>query len=80
MKFSSKVFPGNNDGDSIQTNRILPAFHARYVRVHPQNWNGRICLRIELYGCESTGQDEGILFDNVLLVGLSTMSMTEVQG
>ena len=57
--FPLKVFPGNTEGDIIHTNRILPPFHARYVRVHPQTWNGRICMRLELYGCESTGQDEG---------------------
>ncbi|XP_015767871.1 PREDICTED: EGF-like repeat and discoidin I-like domain-containing protein 3 [Acropora digitifera] len=60
FEFHRLVFTGNRDSDSIHTNRILPPFHARYVRVHPQNWNGRICLRLEFYGCESTGKDEGI--------------------
>lgn len=53
---------GNTDGDSINTNRVLPPFHARYVRVHPQSWNNKICLRLEMYGCESTGKDEGMVY------------------
>ena len=51
---------GNSDGDSVNTNRVLPPFHARYVRVHPQSWNDKICMRLEMYGCESTGKDEGM--------------------
>ncbi|XP_067054992.1 protocadherin Fat 4-like [Acropora muricata] len=58
FEFHRLVFTGNRDSDRIHTNRILPPFHARYVRVHPQNWNERICLRLEFYGCESTGKDE----------------------
>lgn len=57
-----KVFTGNSDAETIQVNFILPAFHARYVRIHPQSWIGRICIRVELYGCESTGKDEGTYF------------------
>ncbi|XP_048580487.1 cadherin-23-like isoform X2 [Nematostella vectensis] len=55
------VLTGNSDGDTLRENRILPASHARYVRIQPTSWNGRICLRVELYGCESTGKDEVIL-------------------
>ena len=53
---------GNSDVDSIITNRVLPPFHARYVRVHPQSWNNKICMRLEMYGCESTGKDEGMIY------------------
>lgn len=55
-----QVLSGNTNADQIQTNYILPAFHARYVRIHPKSWIGRICMRLELYGCESTGKDEGM--------------------
>ncbi|XP_078366665.1 protocadherin Fat 4-like [Oculina patagonica] len=58
FEFHREVFVGNTDGDSTTTNRVLPPFHARYVRVHPQAWNNRICMRLELYGCESTGKDQ----------------------
>ena len=54
-----QVLPGNTNANGIQTNLVQPAFHARYVRIHPKSWVGRICLRLELYGCESTGKDEG---------------------
>ena len=56
-----QVFDGNSDSNSIQTNYILPTFHSRYVRVHPESWKNRICMRIEFYGCKSTGQDQGEL-------------------
>ncbi|EDO27283.1 predicted protein, partial [Nematostella vectensis] len=47
---SLQMLTGNSDGDTLRENRILPASHARYVRIQPTSWNGRICLRAELYG------------------------------
>ena len=28
-----------------------PPIVARYIKVHPQTWQGFIALRVELYGC-----------------------------
>ena len=41
--------------------RILPPFQSRYVRLHPSDWNELACLRLEYYGCDSDGGDEGAL-------------------
>ena len=49
---SEKTFDGNYDGDTLVQHDFDPAFAARYVRLYPQTWNGRMSLRWEVYGCE----------------------------
>ncbi|XP_031550738.1 LOW QUALITY PROTEIN: EGF-like repeat and discoidin I-like domain-containing protein 3, partial [Actinia tenebrosa] len=46
-----KTFLGNYDANSVVYQEINPAIHARFVRIQPCSWRGRICLRTELYGC-----------------------------
>ena len=49
--FSRQVFPGNNDKISIAKETVSPAIFARFVRIHPVSWNGRIAMRVEFHGC-----------------------------
>ncbi|XP_069480399.1 lactadherin isoform X1 [Ambystoma mexicanum] len=49
---ADKIFPGNNDNDSHKKNIFDPPFYARFVRVLPHSWHGRITLRVELLGCD----------------------------
>ncbi|KAM4747564.1 lactadherin isoform 2-T2 [Rhinophrynus dorsalis] len=49
---TDKVFLGNNDNYSHKKNLFDPPFSARFVRVLPQSWHGRITLRMELLGCD----------------------------
>ncbi|XP_048874781.1 contactin-associated protein-like 5 isoform X1 [Brienomyrus brachyistius] len=47
------VFPGNTNADSVVHYKLLQPVLARFLRVVPLDWNpnGRIGLRLELYGC-----------------------------
>jgi hypothetical protein len=49
------------DAESVVVQRILPSFKSRFVRLHPLLWNEQSCLRMEYYGCNSDGGDEGLL-------------------
>ena len=44
-----QVFTGNSDSSTVVKNDFNPTFSARYVRFHPQTWNGYISSRFEVY-------------------------------
>nr|UEK51597.1 neurexin IV-like protein [Parasacculina yatsui] len=44
-------FAGNSDGDSVVENELEVPIVARYIRFRPTNWQSRIAMRIEVYGC-----------------------------
>uniref|UniRef100_A0A3Q2P2I4 EGF like repeats and discoidin domains 3 n=1 Tax=Fundulus heteroclitus TaxID=8078 RepID=A0A3Q2P2I4_FUNHE len=46
-----KVFQGNFDNDTHRKNVIDPPIYARFVRILPWSWYGRITLRVEILGC-----------------------------
>lgn len=46
-----KVFQGNSDNETHRKNVIDPPIYARYVRIIPWSWYGRITMRAELLGC-----------------------------
>ncbi|XP_016424796.1 EGF-like repeat and discoidin I-like domain-containing protein 3 [Sinocyclocheilus rhinocerous] len=46
-----KVFQGNFDNDTHRKNVIDPPIYARFIRILPWSWYGRITLRAELLGC-----------------------------
>ncbi|XP_066509731.1 EGF-like repeat and discoidin I-like domain-containing protein 3 isoform X2 [Hoplias malabaricus] len=46
-----KVFQGNFDNDTHRKNVIDPPIFARFIRILPWSWYGRITLRAELLGC-----------------------------
>ncbi|KAM4676520.1 lactadherin isoform 2-T2 [Discoglossus pictus] len=50
---TDKVFLGNNDNYSHKRNIFNPPFTARFVRILPKSWHGRITLRMELLGCDN---------------------------
>ncbi|KAM6916360.1 contactin-associated protein-like 4 [Xenentodon cancila] len=47
------LFPGNSNADSVVQHKLQHPVIARYVRLTPLHWNpnGRIGLRMEVYGC-----------------------------
>uniref|UniRef100_A0A8B9J8V0 EGF-like repeats and discoidin I-like domains 3a n=1 Tax=Astyanax mexicanus TaxID=7994 RepID=A0A8B9J8V0_ASTMX len=45
------VFQGNFDNDTHRKNVIDPPIYARFIRILPWSWYGRITLRAELLGC-----------------------------
>lgn len=46
-----QVFQGNFDNDTHRKNVIEPLIYARFIRMLPWSWYGRITLRVELLGC-----------------------------
>lgn len=46
-----QVFQGNFDNDTHRKNVIDPPIYARFVRILPWSWYGRITLRVEILGC-----------------------------
>ncbi|XP_033109129.1 lactadherin-like isoform X2 [Anneissia japonica] len=45
------VFTGNSDRNTAVTNMFNTGVFARYVRIHPTDWNEHISLRFEVLGC-----------------------------
>lgn len=49
--FLFQVFQGNFDNDTHRKNVIDPPIYARFIRILPWSWYGRITLRVEILGC-----------------------------
>ncbi|KAK3730960.1 hypothetical protein QZH41_007183 [Actinostola sp. cb2023] len=47
-----KVFTANKDRNSVVKHNLYKPIIARYIRVLPQEWQGHMSLRMELYGCK----------------------------
>lgn len=50
--FTFQNIVGNSDGESVKNIYLYKHVTARFLRFHPQAWNGSICMRVEIYGCE----------------------------
>ena len=72
--FFLQIFQANNDSDSVVTNTFSPSILARFIRVLPLEWNQleTICLRLELYGCETSQGNRKKAKINPLRIGSST--------
>ncbi|KAK7109139.1 mucin-5B-like [Littorina saxatilis] len=46
-----KIFDGNTDSVTPVTNIFKQPIKARFIRLNPRTWEGRIALRFELHGC-----------------------------
>ncbi|XP_044176026.1 receptor-type tyrosine-protein phosphatase S-like [Acropora millepora] len=46
-----KIFQANRDRQTVVSNVLNPAIHARYIRILPYSWHGHVALRLELLGC-----------------------------
>lgn len=51
-----QTFSGNTDSATVVKHEVN-TFAARYVRFRPQAWNGRIALRVEIFGCLTGKRD-----------------------
>ncbi|XP_030210788.1 EGF-like repeat and discoidin I-like domain-containing protein 3 isoform X1 [Gadus morhua] len=50
-RHNDKVFQGNSDNKRAKKNAIKPPIHARFIRLVPWSWHGRITVRMELLIC-----------------------------
>ncbi|XP_055929777.1 lactadherin-like isoform X2 [Argiope bruennichi] len=53
---SPKEFGGNMDKNTERRHYFNQPFTARYVRVHPMTWRGRVSMRLGLIGCQLKGE------------------------
>lgn len=51
-----KEFGGNMDKNTERRHYFNQPFVARYVRVHPITWKGRVSMRLGLIGCPQKGE------------------------
>ena len=49
--FFFQVFDGNKNSDTVVYNDLTPIITARFIRFLPWQWNNRIAMRIEIFGC-----------------------------
>ncbi|XP_068677063.1 uncharacterized protein [Montipora foliosa] len=65
---SAKVFDGNKNSDTVVYNDLTPIITARFIRFLPWQWNNRIAMRIEIFGCPDCisplGMESGIIYDD----------------
>lgn len=46
-----QIFQGNFDNETHRKNVLDPPIYARFIRILPWSWYGRITMRAELLGC-----------------------------
>ena len=51
-KYFGQVFGGNVDRHTPVQHSLYSSIQARYLRFHPKTWQGHICMRAEVYGCQ----------------------------
>ena len=73
----SQLFQANQDSSSVVTNYFPTPTLARYVRVLPHNFDGWMCLRLDLYGHVIAGA-RGIV--SLLLLLRSARSALRTRG
>lgn len=51
-----QIFRGNVDNNAPSANSFTPPIEAQFVRIYPQVCRRHCTLRMELLGCELTGE------------------------
>ncbi|XP_061179555.1 hemocytin-like [Saccostrea echinata] len=54
LYFILKIFSANIDSSTPVTYYFTSPLHARFLRILPQTWQGKIALRVEVFGCPVT--------------------------
>ncbi|KAK7483903.1 hypothetical protein BaRGS_00024787, partial [Batillaria attramentaria] len=79
------VFTGNSDSVTPVTHMFQQPISARYVRINPVTWEGRIALRFELHGCfepyptDSPPEPDNHVTSSIKVVtGVSRVTVTPV--
>ncbi|XP_076366495.1 neurexin-4 isoform X2 [Tachypleus tridentatus] len=65
---NTRLFEGNEDGDTVSRNDFDTPIIAQWIRINPTRWRDRISMRIELYGCNYVA--ESINFDGQSYVSM----------
>ncbi|XP_006825881.1 uncharacterized protein LOC102809369 [Saccoglossus kowalevskii] len=71
------LMKGNSNPDDVVRHNLESGFHARYIRIAPQSYFGRVSLRVEVYGIPPEIPDEEIYgLANLALVKPAQLSST----
>ncbi|KAI3378263.1 hypothetical protein SNEBB_003930 [Seison nebaliae] len=54
---SNKIFNGNLNSFNIRMIYLPHEIFTRFLRIHIIRWNGKPCLRLEVYGCQECNRD-----------------------
>jgi hypothetical protein len=54
FSLTQQIFTGNSDASGRSLNEIHPAFVAKYVRIRPMSFKNKMCMKVEVYGCNET--------------------------
>ncbi|XP_068739041.1 uncharacterized protein, partial [Montipora capricornis] len=46
------IFKANSDQYTVVKNTLKEPIITRFIRIHPETWNGHISMRTEFYGCK----------------------------
>ena len=46
-----QIFSANSDRNTIVYNVLSPPITARYIRIAPCTYHGKVAMRMEIYGC-----------------------------
>ena len=46
-----QIFSANSDRNTIVYNVLSPPITARYIRIAPWTYHGKVAMRMEIYGC-----------------------------
>ena len=49
---------GSSSRNDIVVNWLNTEIVARLVQINPRSWENSICLRVDFYGCTSSGKSE----------------------
>ena len=55
--FALQTFVGSTSRDLIVYNWFATNLKTRYLRIVPMTWETGICLRVNVYGCPSSGKN-----------------------
>ena len=58
LSYFLKVLQGNNDGNS-SVKHVVYGVLSRYLRFLPQNHQGRVCMRTEVFGAKQKPSEYG---------------------
>ena len=51
---------GSSSRNYIVVNWLDTEIVARFIQINPKSWEDSICLRVDFYGCPSSGKSENL--------------------
>lgn len=58
LRLALQIFQANNDATEVVLNKLHMPLLTRFIRIRPQTWHLGIALRLELFGCRVTGEEQ----------------------